>query len=122
MRPVQPPTVLDAGSPAREVLERLADRWTSMLICALATGLRRYGELRRQLHGVSSKMLTQTLHGLERDGLVIRTVHPTRPPRVEYALTPLGQTLVEPLAGLLAWAEVHFPELQAARDGYNRDA
>src|SRR5215213_5533178 len=109
MRPVQPPTVFDAGSPAREVLERLADRWTSMLICALATGPRRYGELRRQLHGVSSKMLTQTLHGLERAGLVIRTVHPSRPPRVEYALTPLGQTLVEPLAGLLAWAEVHFP-------------
>jgi DNA-binding HxlR family transcriptional regulator len=116
----QPPTVFDANSPARQVLERLADRWTSMLICALAAGPKRYGELRRQVGGVSAKMLTQTLRGLERDGLVVRTVYPTQPPRVEYALTSLGETLVEPLSGILAWAEVHFSELQSARARYDR--
>jgi DNA-binding HxlR family transcriptional regulator len=119
---VQPPTVFDIGSPAREVLERLADRWTSMLICALAAGPTRYGQLRRQISGVSSKMLTQSLRRLERDGLIVRTVHPSRPPRVEYSLTALGETLVEPLSGLLAWAEVHFPELQTARERYDSGA
>ena len=90
-----------------------------MVICALAAGPRRYGELRRQLQGVSSKTLTQTLRGPERDGLIVRTVHPTRPPQVEYALTALGGTMVEPLARLLAWAEVHVPELLAARERYD---
>jgi len=116
---VQPPTVFDASSPARQVLERLADRWTSMLVCALAAGPKRYGELRRQLGGVSAKMLTQTLRSLERDGLLTRHDHQTVPPHVEYALTDLGRTLLEPLAAMCAWNERHGHNVTTARNQHD---
>jgi DNA-binding HxlR family transcriptional regulator len=99
----------------QQVLEVIANKWTTLVIRALSRGRSRYGELHRQVEGVSQKMLTQTLRALERDGLVERTVYPVVPPRVEYALTPLGRTLIEPLGALCRWAEAHRDELRAAR-------
>ena len=93
----------------------LADKWTVLIVGALAGGPRRFGELRDAIDGVSEKMLTQTLRSLERDGLVTRTVHPVQPPHVEYRLTRLGATLEEPLAALRGWAERHIGEIERAR-------
>lgn len=89
------------------VLSLLADKWTIPVLHALGRGSRRTGELRRELAGVSQKMLTQTLRALEAHGMISRTVHPVVPPRVEYALTPLGVSLNEPLAALCDWVETH---------------
>jgi DNA-binding HxlR family transcriptional regulator len=80
--------------PTRLVLHRIADKWTVMIVGRLATGTMRFGEIKREIGGISQKVLTQTLRGLERDGLVSRKVHPEIPPRVEYSLTSLGRTLV----------------------------
>src|SRR5947209_7351494 len=92
------PSVFNHRCGAQQVLERISDKWTALVIHALALRTLRYGELRRQIGGISQKMLTQTLRSLERDGLVRRQVYPTLPPRVEYSLTPLGITLLEPLS------------------------
>jgi DNA-binding HxlR family transcriptional regulator len=107
--------VFDSLCPSRQVLDRIADRWTALVIRALSQGTMRYGELQRRIGGVSQKMLTQTLRSLERDGLVVRKIHPVVPPMVEYSLTPLGHTLIKPLEAICAWAESHLPELLAAR-------
>jgi DNA-binding HxlR family transcriptional regulator len=109
------PNVLDQNCESRQALDRIADKWTCLIVYALLDGPRRHGELRRAIGGISQKMLTQTLRSLERDGLVERTVIATIPPHVEYALTPLGQTLSEPLVAICHWAMDHLPELQAAR-------
>jgi DNA-binding HxlR family transcriptional regulator len=108
-------SVMDAQCPSRLVLDRIADKWTALIIQILARGTMRYGALQREIGGISQKMLTQTLRSLERDGLVRRTVYPVVPPRVEYSLTRLGRTLIEPLHGLCRWSEKHLPELQANR-------
>lgn len=100
---------------SRRVLDLVADKWAVIVIYVLARGTRRFGELQRAVGGVSQKMLTQTLRGLERDGLVERRVFPQVPPRVEYSLSPLGETLVQPLSALCAWAEEHFWEVERAR-------
>jgi len=100
---------------SRRVLDLVADKWAVIVIYVLARGTRRFGELQRAVGGVSQKMLTQTLRGLERDGLVERKVYPQVPPRVEYSLSPLGETLVEPLSALCRWAEDHFWEVERAR-------
>lgn len=97
------------------VLDRVANRWTALVVEALAKGTRRYGEVRSELAGVSHKMLAQTLRGLERDGIVTRKVYPVVPPKVEYTLTPLGDTLVKPLAELCRWAREHRAEIETAR-------
>jgi len=97
------------------VLSRIADKWTALIIHVLAGGTRRYAELQREIGGISQKMLTQTLRSLERDGLVTRKVHPVVPPRVEYALTPLGRTLIEPLNAICRWAEKHLRQLETNR-------
>ena len=110
-----PPNVFDATCPSRQVLDLLADKWTVLVIAVLARGTRRYSELQRTINGVSQKMLTQTLRRMETDGLVERTVYPVVPPMVEYRLTPLGQTLVEPIGTLCRWAQDHLPEVFAAR-------
>jgi DNA-binding HxlR family transcriptional regulator len=89
------------------VVSLLADKWTIPVIHALARGTKRTGQLRTELAGVSQKMLTQTLRTLERHGLVERKVFPVVPPHVEYSLTPLGQSINEPLAGICAWTEKH---------------
>ena len=106
---------MDAQCPSRLVLDRIADKWTALIIQVLANGTKRYAELQREIGGISQKMLTQTLRSLERDGLVQRKVHPVVPPKVEYSLTKLGRTLIEPLHGLCRWSEKHLAELQANR-------
>jgi DNA-binding HxlR family transcriptional regulator len=97
------------------VLDLIADKWTVLVIYLLSGGTKRYGELQRTIQGISQKMLTQTLRKLEEDGLVKRTVFPEVPPRTEYELTPLGQTLREPLGSLCAWAQDHMAEVEKAR-------
>jgi DNA-binding HxlR family transcriptional regulator len=109
------PSVLNARCLSRLVLDRIADKWTALIIRVLTDGVHRYAELQRKIDGVSQKMLTQTLRSLERDGLVRRTVFPAVPPRVEYALTPLGRTLIEPLEAICKWSEKHLSELEANR-------
>ena len=110
-----PPSVLEPQCPSRLVLERIADKWTALVIQILAQGTMRYAELQRTIGDISQKMLTQTLRSLERDGLVQRKVHPVVPPKVEYSLTRLGRTLIEPLHALCRWSEKHLAELQANR-------
>ena len=106
---------MNAHCLSRVVLNRIADKWTALIIHVLAAGTRRYAELQREIGGISQKMLTQTLRSLERDGLVLRKVHPVVPPKVEYALTPLGRTLIEPLNAICHWSEKHLPQLEANR-------
>jgi len=110
-----PASVLKPQCPSRIVLDRIADKWTALIIHVLANGTRRYAALQREIGGISQKMLTQTLRSLERDGLVVRRVHPVVPPKVEYSLTRLGRTLIDPLHALCRWSEKHLPELQANR-------
>ncbi len=114
------PNVYDESCPTRRVLDLIADKWTALIIGVLADGPQRFAALHRGIGGISQKMLTQTLRSLERDGLVRRTVYAEVPPRVEYALTPLGQTLNGPLATLRAWAEAHGEAIVAAQQEYDR--
>ncbi|QWP77090.1 helix-turn-helix transcriptional regulator [Lysobacter sp. K5869] len=98
-----------------DVLGRIGDKWTVMVVGALAAGPQRFNAMRRGIDGISHRMLTLTLRTLERDGLVSRTVHPSVPPAVEYELTALGRSLIGPLRGLADWALEHRDEIQAAR-------
>jgi DNA-binding HxlR family transcriptional regulator len=91
----------------RKILDRIGDKWSLYLIITLANGVRRFNELRRGIDGISQRMLTLTLRGLERDGLVTRTMYPTIPPRVDYELTELGRTLLEPVMALVSWADTN---------------
>ena len=111
-----------ADCPSRLVLDRISDKWVTLVIASLADGPRRFSEVSRQLAGVSQKMLTQTLRTLERDGLVSRTVTPSVPVRVDYELTALGHSLLEPIKHLKAWAEDHVPEVREAQEAYDRRA
>jgi len=104
----------------REVLSRVGDKWSVLVVSLLGAGPLRFSELRRSVEGISQRMLTLTLRGLERDGLVSRTVHPTLPPSVEYALTPLGQTLLEPVHALSTWALENRTRIQAARERFDQ--
>ncbi|WP_406288859.1 winged helix-turn-helix transcriptional regulator [Embleya sp. NBC_00896] len=108
-----------AACPARRLLDGISDKWVSLLVNALADGPQRYSDLSRRVAGVSQKMLTQTLRNLERDGLATRTVTPSVPVRVDYALTPLGESLLPLMRAIKAWAEEHIPEVDAARDRYD---
>jgi DNA-binding HxlR family transcriptional regulator len=108
-------TAYDVTCPAREVLELIASKWTVLVVDALSEGPKRYSALRREITGVSQKMLTQTLRELERDGIVIRTVYDTKPPSVDYRLSKLGDTLTEPIAAIRRWADTHFPQIAVAR-------
>lgn len=107
---------------ANEAVTLLRDKWTILVLGALAhtEGTLRYSELQRDVEGISQRMLTLTLKPLEANGLVTRTVFPTVPPRVEYALTPLGRSLGPPLRGLLAWADANHPAMAEARLAYAR--
>lgn len=114
------PEVFKANCPTQRVLETIADKWSVIVIYALSqTETRRYSELQRLIEGISQKMLTQTLRKLERDGLVARHVYPVVPPRVEYSLTPLGQTLTELLKDICKWTQAHWDEIEAARIHYD---
>jgi DNA-binding HxlR family transcriptional regulator len=108
-----------ADCPSRRLLDRISDKWVSLVLTALAGGPRRYGDLSRIIAGVSQKMLTQTLRGLERDGLLTRTVTPSVPVRVDYALTPLGTSLLPVMQAIKAWADTHIEEVTAAREAYD---
>ncbi|MFE3653171.1 winged helix-turn-helix transcriptional regulator [Streptomyces sp. NPDC057579] len=108
-----------AECPARQLLDRISNKWVSLLVNALADGPQRYSDLSRQLVSVSQKMLTQTLRTLERDGLVERTVTPAVPVRVDYALTPLGKGLLPVMQAIKNWAEDNMDEVLAARTHYD---
>lgn len=108
--------VYAAQCPTRQALDRIADKWTALIVGLLGERTHRFGELQRGIEGISHKVLTQTLRSLERDGLVHREVKPTIPPTVEYSLTALGRTLVAPLKAVRDWAEMHIDQVQAARD------
>lgn len=103
----------------REVLDRVGDKWSVLVIGLLGDRTHRFNELKRAIEGISQRMLTLTLRHLERDGLVERTVHPTVPPRVEYSLTPLGRSVLEPLHGLASWARDHGTDIADARRHYD---
>jgi DNA-binding HxlR family transcriptional regulator len=111
-----------ADCATRRILDRIGDRWTVLIVGTLGDGDARFSELRRRVEGVSQKMLTQTLRGLERDGLVRRTVYPEVPVRVEYALTEAGRTLLEPLRALRRWSIEHAGDVSAAQDAYDHRA
>ncbi len=99
----------------REVLDRVGDKWSVQIVAFLGDGALRFSQLRRKIDKISQRMLTLTLRGLERDGLVTRTVFPEIPPRVEYQLTELGDTLLVPIQGLAEWAAEHRTSIQEAR-------
>ncbi|TDC47077.1 transcriptional regulator [Actinomadura sp. KC345] len=113
--------VFAASCPSRRLLDAIGNKWAGLVIVALGLkGPMRYSELSLRIEGVSQKMLTQTLRGLERDGLVTRTVTPSVPVRVDYELTPLGLSLLEIMRHLKDWAETHMSEVDAARTAYDR--
>jgi DNA-binding HxlR family transcriptional regulator len=114
-----PPNAYSAACPAREILDLIADKWSTLIISVLENRSLRFAELERQIGGISQKMLTQTLRNLERDGLVQRTVYPEVPPRVEYALTPLGKTLCVPLSEIIRWSEENITAVMAAQQNYD---
>jgi len=113
--------VLAAACPTRQVINRIGDRWSLLVLYALDGRTLRFSELRRTVDGVSQKMLTQTLRFLERDGLVSRTIYASVPPRVEYCLTPLGASLSERIAAIRSWAYAHMDDIEAARSQFDAD-
>ena len=119
MRQVQP-DVLNQNCESRRVLNLITDRWTALVIYALDRETRRYSDLEKIIGGISQKMLTQTLRSLEREGIVVRTVYPVVPSHVEYALTPLGLTLIEVLESLCHWAQENMTAVEAARQQYDQ--
>jgi DNA-binding HxlR family transcriptional regulator len=115
--PVLPPNAHQDGDcrAVASVLARVGDKWSVFVIMMLGERPRRFNELKRMIGGISQRMLTLTLRGLERDGLITRTVFPTIPPRVDYELTDLGRGLCQPVAALGAWAQTHQSEIESAR-------
>lgn len=109
----------DPLCPTRQVLDRIGDKWSVLVVLILSDGPRRFTELRGLIGGVTAKVLTNTLRGMERDGLVTRTVHAQVPPRVDYALTPLGLSLRDPLEAVREWAEARMSEVVAARQTHD---
>jgi DNA-binding HxlR family transcriptional regulator len=115
----QPPS---ASCRVRGVLGRIGDKWAIYVVDRLGDGPRRFSELLRGIDAITARMLTVTLRGLERDGIVTRTVHAAVPPRVDYALTPLGETLRAAIGQLVSWADTHLPEIEAAQAAYDGHA
>jgi DNA-binding HxlR family transcriptional regulator len=109
------PNAYNSACPSRQVLSRVGDKWTALVIGILERGTVRFGVLRREITGISQKMLTQTLRNLERDGLIERRIFAEVPVRVEYSLTELGKSLVPVLTSLIQWSESHLTEIEAAR-------
>lgn len=112
-------TSFDADCPVREVLDRIGDKWSTLLLLTLAAQPHRFSALLRAIPDISKRMLTQTLRDLERDGLVQRTVFPTKPPSVEYRLSALGTTILGPLRVLVNWADRSHPAIRAARRAFD---
>ncbi len=117
-----PAVVYGADYPSRQLLAVIGDKWTPIVLYVIGRGTRRYGEMQRHLPDVSKKMLTQTLRGLERDGLLTRTVYAEMPPRVEYDLTPLGRSFLEPVNALCEWALGHKAALVAVMKNRSEEA
>ena len=113
------PTGEPSACRAREVLQRVGDKWSMYVIDLLGQGTMRFSELHRSIDGITARMLTVTLRGLERDGIVTRTIHPVIPPRVDYALTPMGRTLLDTIGRLVTWTDSHLPEIEDARAAYD---
>ena len=127
--PAPTPAASPTPSPAHgdckgvsSVLARVGDKWSVLVIMLLENGPKRFNEIKRMVGGISQRMLTLTLRGLERDGLVTRTVFPTIPPRVDYELTDLGRSLGKPVQALGAWAFAHMPEIETARARFDKSA
>lgn len=110
------------GCRARDVLDRVGDKWSAGVIYMLGSGTLRFSELLRSIDGISQRMLTVTLRGLERDGLVSRKVHAVVPPRVDYDLTPMGRTLLSTIQSLVEWADRHTADIDASRAAYDQRA
>ena len=104
------------------ILARIGDKWSVLVIMLIGDGPRRFNEIKRMVGGISQRMLTLTLRGLERDGLVTRTVYPTIPPRVDYELTELGHSLKAPVQHLGSWAFDHLPQIQSARERFDENS
>lgn len=111
-----------ADCPTRQVMAVIGSKWSGLLVCALADGPRRHGQLRHRVAGISQKMLTQTLRELEREGLLTRTVTASVPVRVDYALTALGESLVPVLGAVKDWAETHIEQVQRNREEFDEAA
>jgi DNA-binding HxlR family transcriptional regulator len=112
--------VFDRNCPTRQVLDGIADKWTLLIIRGLSNGTLRFTQLRRSVDGISPKALTNTLRGMERDGILTRRVCASFPPKVEYTLTDLGQSLCGPVESICDWAEVNIERVQQAREVYDR--
>ena len=108
-----------AACPVRNVLNRIGDKWTLLALVALASRPRRFSELHRAIPDISKRMLTQTLRELERDGLADRQVFPTKPPKVQYSLSPLGLSVLKPLAALVGWADESYAAIRDARQRFD---
>lgn len=108
--------------PVRGVLDRISDKWSMLLVMTLASGPRRFNQLRREVPDISQKMLTQTLRDLQRDGLVARRVFDTKPPSVEYRLTPMGESIIVPFGHLIQWATENHPRIGKARVDFDEAA
>lgn len=108
--------------PVRDVLDRIGDKWSTLLLLTLGEGPHRFGALKRAVPDISQRMLTQTLRDLQRDGMISRTVFPTQPPSVEYRLTPMGESILGPLRALSDWADAHHAAIKAARATFDATA
>ncbi len=107
--------------PVRNVLDHIADKWSVIVLVTLASRPHRFGDLKREIADISQRMLTKTLSDLQEDGLINRTVYPTKPPSVEYSLSLLGESLMIPLWELVHWANCHADKIEYARERFNRD-
>lgn len=118
-RPRKPEPDAAVCTAMSDILNRIGDKWSVMVVAQLGSGTLRFSEIRRAVDGISQRMLTLTLRNLERDGLVVRTVYPEIPPRVEYRLTALGETLLGPIYALWDWAAAHGEDIAHARAAYD---
>ena len=117
---VRPALPVDADCPVRDVLDRIGDKWSTLILGTLASGPHRFSAVQRAIPDISKRMLTQTFRDLERDGLIARAVFPTKPPSVEYRLTPLGATILEPLGVLIRWADRSHAAIRDARSAFDQ--
>jgi len=115
----QPKWPFDPQCPVRDVLDRIGDKWSTLILVTLANGPHRFSAVQRAIPDISKRMLTQTFRDLERDGMIARQVFPTKPPSVEYRLTPLGETILKPLAALVRWADRSHAAINHARLAYD---
>lgn len=114
------PCILDQTNPSRETLNLIADKWVVLVVFALRDGEKRFAQLHRAIEGVTQKMLIQTLRNMERDGLISRKIYPVVPPKVEYRLSPLGQSLKPLLIAISDWSEANLKKVHAARLAYEK--